>query len=365
LKALAWDPLDRYQTAQALADELKAYLAWTQAQGSGQVLHDPQTLPERPHPAVAARRLPAGAWAAMVLVLGLLAWLSMAALRGPLAGSSAHHVSPPRNPPVGYVPPCQPETVRLVAADLAAAAQTHAAEAVAWCQQAPLSAIPELASRAVRLQREVQRTATDQRGAWLPLAAEARALESQAAAHGALDAPLLTAWRRILDALAAADLGPQATGASWRPSDRVLVVATVRLPAATAASLGPGCLALGDDHAQQPLVDERPVAAALRLPLTERPPAPDVPGRPKLPQTAALTLDNTRNPYAFSCLVNGRRAVVAAGQFEVFPAAGPVELVFDPGRPGPVVRRLLAPGTYFVGVRSDAPAWDLFAGPGR
>ncbi len=367
MKALAWDPQHRYQTAQAFADDLKAWLAWTAAQGDGPVLHEPVLPPDRPLEAPPVRRTSPG-WLLVALPLSaaLLAWLAATGMPRLVRDRPAREAArPPRNPPVGLVLPCEPETARLLAADLAALAQTHAADAVAWCQQTPFAAIAQLSSRATRLQQAVERAAVTQQGAWLPLAAEARALESLVAEHGAPEADAFAAWRRVLDALAALDLGMPDVSEHWLPADTVLVVSTMRLATGRVAGLGPRCLALGDDGAQRPVLDERTLAAALRLPLVHAQPAAQAAiDHPQQVGTAAVTLDNTRNPHPFVCLVDGRQAEIAPGKFEVFPAVGPVELVFDPGRPGPVVRKLLAPGTYRVGVRSDVAAWDVFAGSG-
>lgn len=367
MKALAWDPQHRYQTAQAFADDLKAWLAWTAAQADGSALGEPALPPDQPKEADGARRT-LSSWlpVALAISVALLAWLTAAGMP-----SLVHHrprseaAPPPRNPPVGLVLPCQPDTARLLAADLAAVAQTHGSDTVAWCQQVPYTAIAQLSSRATRLQQAVERAAATQQGGWLPLAAEARVLEGLVAEHGLPEADALIAWRRVLDALAALDLGMPDAGEHWLPLDTVLVVATMRLPTGRVAGLGPGCLALGDEQARRPVLDERTLAAALRLPLVHAQPAAQVASdRSQQRETAAVTLDNTHNPHPFVCLVDGRQAEIAPGKFEVFPAVGPIELVFDPGRPGPVVRKLLAPGTYRVGVRSDVAAWDVFAGSG-
>lgn len=367
MKALAWDPQHRYQTAQDFADDLKAWLAWTAAQADGSSLREPALPPYQPQEAARVRpTLPGWLPVALAISVAMLAWLAATAMPSLLRNRALVDATrPPHNPPVGLVLPCQPETARLLAADLAAAAQTHGADAVAWCQQSPYAAMAQLGSRATRLQQAVERAASAQQGAWLPLAAEARALEALVAEHGVPEADALTAWRRVLDALAALELGMPDAGEQWLPGDTVLVVSTMRLANGRVAGLGPKCLALGDEEAQQPALDERTLAAALRLPLMHAQPIDQSANdRPQQVETAAVTLDNTGNPHPFMCLINGRQAAIAPGKFEVFPALGPVELVFDPGRPGPIVRKLLAPGTYRVGVRSDVAAWDVFAGRG-
>lgn len=367
MKALAWDRQQRYPTAQEFAEELKAWLAWTAAQGGGASLAEAAGPADRlpasrlvPEPA----RRNAASWLVIALAasFALVAWLGAGTLRSLVPRrAAAVAAQPPRNPPVGQVLPCDSRVARLLAADLAAAAPGCAAEAVACCQQAPLAAIPQLQSRAVRLKQAVDHAAAAPQGVWLPLAAEARALESLAGGQAAAETTALTGCRRLLDALAALELGPPGTATSWLPTETVLVVATDRLPEGRVASLGANCLAMGDELARRPSLDECTLAAALRLPLMNEPPAPEAaPPAANTSATVAVTLDNTRNPHPFSCLVAGRQAVIPAGQFEVFPAAGLLEVVFDPGRPGPAVRKLLPPGTYRIGVRGDLPAWDVF-----
>lgn len=366
MKALAWDARQRYQTAQAFAEDLKAYLAWTAAHAGGPSLGEPSLTAERVQDAAGQRRVAAGwLWAGMAASLALLVWLGMAMINGVVPDRAPPEGRrPPQNPVVGHVPPCELETARLLAADLAVLAQALAAEAVEICQQAPYQAIPQFARRAAGLQQAVQRAAA-QPSSWLALAAEARTLEGLAAQHGAADLPALAAWRQTLDALAALDLGSPDHGEVWLPSDTVLVVSTARLRPGRVASLGPNCLAMGADEAHHPILDERTVAMVLGLPLINERPSPDAAeAPPRSAGTMAITLDNTRNPYPFACLVAGREVRIAPGQFEVVPAVGPVELVFDPGRPGPLIHKRLAPGTYRIGVRSDTPAWDVFNGPG-